>query len=93
MCRSLPSQANLEQIRKEARNFLHDLLRQDPSAIRRLYSLDALAGTFEARLADAQYVIAREYGCKSWPELKKRVNAANPNIPGHAPFALASSGD
>lgn len=93
MGRTLPSQANLEQIRKEARSFLHDLLRQDPSALRRLYSLDTLGGAFGARLADAQYVIAREYGFKSWQQLKMRVQAANANSSGHGLFIHASSGD
>ncbi len=73
MCRSLPSQRNFEDIRKEARELLHDLRRCDAGALRRHHSLDCEAGRFAARLADAQYVVAREYGYGSWQKLKQRL--------------------
>ena len=75
MPRSLPSQRTLEDIRKEARGLLHDLRRWDAAAIRRQYSLDCEAGKFPARLADAQYIVAREYGYRSWQNLKQRLQA------------------
>jgi hypothetical protein len=75
MCRSLPFQRNLEDISKEARELLHDLRRWDAAALRRHYSLDCEAGKFPARLADAQYVVAREYGYGSWQKLKQRLEA------------------
>jgi hypothetical protein len=74
MSRSLPSQRNFEDIRKEARGLLHDLRREDARALRRHYSLDC-AGKFPARLADAQYIVAREYGYSSWQKLKQRLEA------------------
>jgi len=73
MSRSLPSQRNLEDIRKEARELLHGLRRWDAAALRRHYSLDCEAGGFHARLADAQYIIAREYGYRSWQKLKQSL--------------------
>jgi hypothetical protein len=73
MSRSLPSQRNLEDIRKEARELLYDLRRWDAAALRRHYSLDREAGKFPARLADAQYIVAREYGYRSWQKLKQRL--------------------
>ncbi len=75
MSRSLPSQRNLEDIRKEARELLHDLRRRDAAALRRHYSLDCEAGKFPARLADAQYIVAREYGYRSWQKLKLRLES------------------
>jgi hypothetical protein len=79
MFRNLPSQRNLEGIKKEAKNLLFDLSRWDAAAVERLYSLDSDSGRFQARLADAQYItdaqyiIAREYGSRSWQKLKERM--------------------
>jgi hypothetical protein len=75
MSRSLTSQRNFEDIRKEARGLLHDLRREDARALRRHYSLDCEAGKFPARLADAQYIVAREYGYSSWHKLRQRLEA------------------
>lgn len=75
MSRSLPSQRNFEDIRKEARELLHGLRRWDAGALRRHHSLDGEAGESPARLADAQYVVAREYGYRSWRKLKQRLEA------------------
>ena len=75
MSRSLPSQRNFEDIRKEARELLHDLRRLDAAALRRHCSLDCEAGRFPARLADAQYIVAREYGYRSWQKLKQCLEA------------------
>jgi hypothetical protein len=81
MSRSLPSQRNFEDIRKEARELLHDLQRRDSVAIRRQSSLDCEAAKIPARLADAQYIIAREYGYKSWRKLKQRMEANLQDMP------------
>jgi hypothetical protein len=75
MSRSLSPKRNFEDIRKEARELLRDLQRWDAAAIKRHYSLDCEAGRFRARLADAQYIVAREYGYGSWQKLKLRLEA------------------
>lgn len=80
MFRSLPSQRSFEDIRKEARELLHDLRRWDAAALRRHASLDCEAGRFHARLADAQYTVAREYGYSSWQKLKQRLDTNLQNI-------------
>jgi hypothetical protein len=80
MARSLPSQGHFEDIRKEARELLHDLRRWDAAALRRHYSVDCEAGKFPARLADAQYIVAREYGYRSWQKLKQRLEANRQDI-------------
>ena len=74
MSRSLPSQRNFEDTKKEARELLHELRRWDATAPRRYASLDCEAGGFGERLADAQYIIAREYGYRSWQNLKQRLD-------------------
>jgi ankyrin repeat protein len=58
MSRSLPSRANLEHLRNEAKQRLKTMQAQDPGA----------------RLADAQLAIAREYGFPSWRRLKAAVD-------------------
>lgn len=77
MSRSLPSRRSLSQFEAEARNLLHDLKRSDATALRRYSAFDPLAGHFQPRLADAQYVVARRYGFKSWQELKQRILSAD----------------
>jgi hypothetical protein len=62
----------LDEIQKEARVFLHRLRRRDAAAVKQYFLLDPEAGTF-SRLADAQYVIARKYGYRSWPDLKEHL--------------------
>ena len=69
MYRVLPSDVNLEDIKKEAMNLLYRLRERDGTALRRYYSFDPLAGMFDPRIDDAQYVIAREYGYASWRRL------------------------
>jgi ankyrin repeat protein len=57
--RSLPDAANLEWLRKEAKRRLDELRRELP----------------DARLADAQFSLAREYGFSSWRALKSHIDA------------------
>ena len=60
MSRDLPLHANLDHLKKQAKELLHDLQQQNPGAI----------------LADAQHALACEYGFASWPKLKAHVDAA-----------------
>src|SRR5690606_3344319 len=55
----LPARPSLEQLRKRARERLAALRAADPSA----------------KLADAQYALARDYGFESWPKLVHHVEA------------------
>jgi hypothetical protein len=71
----LPERANLEQLKKKAKSLLAAARGQEPNAIQRFEAVligrslkpDAIA------LHDAQFVLAREYGFKSWTELKQEV--------------------
>lgn len=70
--RPLPSRPNLEFEHKEAKAFLRRLRAGDPDAVARARAqhpamdVSAPAGI---RLAEAQLVLAREYGFTSWPRL------------------------
>jgi uncharacterized glyoxalase superfamily protein PhnB len=58
----LPARPSLEQLRKQAKARLAALRAADPAA----------------KLADAQYALAREYGFDSWPKLVHHVSALDP---------------
>jgi hypothetical protein len=59
MSRDLPARPNLDHLRKQAKEHLPELQRQNPGS----------------KLADAQYLIAREYGFASWAALKAHVES------------------
>jgi hypothetical protein len=59
MSRNLPQFPNLDYLKKRARSLLRELQRRDPGA----------------KLTQAQYAIAREYGFSSWPKLKVHVES------------------
>jgi ankyrin repeat protein len=76
----LPERANLEQLKKQAKSLLHSARAKDPDALRRFRVLPALSRKSFAELSamslalhDAQSVISREYGFKSWKELREQV--------------------
>jgi len=76
----LPERANLEQLKKQAKSLLHAARDQDSAALQRFQAIPALSRTLSAKggahnlaLHDAQFVIAREYGFKSWNELREHV--------------------
>jgi ankyrin repeat protein len=56
---SLPETPNLEWLRKQAKRRLEELRQTDP----------------EARLADAQFELARQYGFSSWRALKWNIDS------------------
>src|SRR5690554_3187419 len=76
----LPERANLEQLKKQAKSLLQSARANDPAALRRFQILPALAGKpievlgrIGLALHDAQAVIAREHGFKSWNRLREQV--------------------
>ena len=81
--RGLPEKPHLDVPKREARELLDDWRKGEPGALERIRhrhprfaSADGSTiaeGTF--RLADAQLVIAREYGFAHWTELKQRIEA------------------
>ena len=76
----LPERPNLEQLKKQAKSLLHAARAHDRAALERFQTLPALATKSVAELAamslalhDAQSVIAREHGFKSWNEIREHV--------------------
>ena len=79
--RRLPDRPHLDVPRREARELFADWKRGDHAALERLraqhprlkhLTREEVAAA-PARLADAQWVIAREYTYATWAELKHRV--------------------
>jgi hypothetical protein len=76
--RPLPARPSLEHERKAAKALLRRLKAGDPDALARAEACEAtFAGRDprELRLADAQLVLAREYGFASWPRLVRWFEA------------------
>lgn len=71
--RPLPGAPSLEYERKEAKALVRRIRAGDPDALRRVNRAHPASlrdrQPNELRLADAQHVIAREYGFTSWPRL------------------------
>ena len=78
MPKTLPAQPDLDWLRKTAKQRLKDFRQKRP----------------DAKLYEAQLVLAREYGFPSWRALKARVDALDPgNDEYRRVFAAARAGD
>jgi len=73
--RELPQRPNLEHLKKQARLLLRGALQAEPAAIDRFREVQVPWPTAAPKLADAQHVIAREYGFDNWANLKAHVGA------------------
>src|SRR5262249_27488431 len=71
-----------EQLRKQAKDLLRAWRAGDPTAVDRVAAHKPRATP--PRLADAQLIIAREYGFESWPKLVHHVEGAG--VEGLQPF-------
>lgn len=71
--RTLPPRPNLEQQKKLAKDLIAGFRRGDTEALTRVRA--ELPDKKAIRLADVQYVLAREYGFTSWRDLTERVEA------------------
>jgi ATP-dependent Clp protease ATP-binding subunit ClpC len=79
MSRKLPLHANIEHLRKQAKERLRELQKTDP----------------QAKLTDAQHAIALEYGFASWPTLRAHVESLGAQLvtaPGVAPPPFGGGG-
>lgn len=84
--RPLPPRPSLEYARKEAKALLRRLRAGDAAALSRALArhpqIDKTDPT-RIRLTDAQLVIAREHGFKSWPRLVRYVGDVERQQHGH----------
>ena len=67
--RPLPARPDLAFERKQAKALLRRLRAGDPDALARARARHPDLDAARAKLADAQLVVAREYGFASWPRL------------------------
>lgn len=82
MIRQLPPRASLEQLRKQAKALLKAEQAADPEASNRIRQHHPrFSGTTPITsftLADAQLVLAREYGFTNWAALKSHLESRSP---------------
>jgi hypothetical protein len=72
----LPERPSLEQLRKQAKDLLRAWRDGDPPVLARIRAQKPKAT--DPMLADAQLVLAREYGFDSWPKLVHHVATLHP---------------
>jgi ankyrin repeat protein len=82
----LPSHANLEHLKKQAKALLYDFQSGDAQAIEKFSSLSLQEAPI---LADAQHILARDYGFSNWTALKKHVDSLA--VENADPFELAKN--
>src|SRR5690349_10462188 len=77
MSLSLPDRPNLDHLKKQAKALLTAWQQGDADAMARFRALASTtpAPGEEPKLADAQHVIAHEYGFETWAALKAHVEA------------------
>ena len=73
--RYLPLRPNLEQYRKQAKDLLKQWRRGDHEALGRLREHHPRPPA-QPMLADAQLVVAREYGIESWSRFVKTIEVS-----------------
>src|SRR5947209_1978497 len=68
--RQFPVRTNLDQLRHQAKDLLRAIRQEDPAALESLRKHHSKSiAPAEAKLADAQFVLARSYGLPSWARL------------------------
>lgn len=75
MSLELPAKSNVEHLKKQAKDLLRSCQQGDGAAMERFRSFVSFSAPGSLQLADAQYVIARDYGFASWPKLKEHVES------------------
>ena len=87
--RSLPDRPNLAQLRKQAKELLKRYLAGEPAAVTEVEQFERNPESADFTLVDAQRVLARAYGFRSWPSLKQHVDGLHVS----AFCAAAEAGD
>ena len=67
--RNFPVRPNLDQLKHQAKDLLHAIRSSDPEALADLREHSKLIDPASAKLADAQFILARSYGLPNWPRL------------------------
>ncbi|SPE26083.1 Ankyrin [Candidatus Sulfopaludibacter sp. SbA6] len=88
MSRELPEKPNLEHLKKQAKELLRQCQQGDAAAIERFGSVVSFSAPASLKLADAQHVIAHDYGFATWTKLKEHVESL---VRGLEPAAMLSA--
>lgn len=75
--RHFPVRPNLEQLRHQAKEFLRALRANDPRTVHEFKKHRPDTAPDRAKLADAQFALARSYGLASWPRLVTACQMTN----------------
>src|SRR5262245_48493260 len=89
--RALPQYPDLAQQKKLAKDLLHAYQAGDRDARARVQF--ELPDKAVIRLADAQYVLAREYGFTNWSELVRKIEASSQRSPSERMQSAVHKGD
>src|SRR5688572_23485037 len=88
MSADLPTRPSIEHLKNQAKALLRAYRENDPEAVARFRSLPQPRGATRGatrgvapKLADAQRLVALQYGFASWPKLKAHVSASPPPNP------------
>lgn len=87
--RSLPDRPNLAQLRKQAKELLKRYQARQPAAVTEIERFERDPESAKFALVDAQRVLARAYGFRSWTNLKQNVDGMHVS----AFCAAAEAGD
>ena len=71
--RDLPDRPSFAHYRRQAKELVR-AHREGDEAVRERAA--AVGARDRFLLADAQFVLAREHGCRSWPEFRQRIEAS-----------------
>jgi hypothetical protein len=94
--RSLPPQPSLEFERKRAKALLRQLRAGEPDALHRARARHAAfrsGAPDRVTLADAQLIIAREYGFTSWPRLGRYITTIEREAGANRSLSMGQSGN
>lgn len=70
---AVPADVTLDQLKKQARRLLRSIRDGDPDALSTLASHPRSIDVDQAKLTDAQLLVARTHGFDSWPRLRLHV--------------------
>src|SRR5512142_2715078 len=89
--RFLPAHPDLDQQKKLAKELLRAFRAAEPEAVERVRA--ELPDKARITLADAQLVLAREYGFRNWAELGRQIAAARraDDVPAATAFEHAAA--
>jgi hypothetical protein len=70
----LPARPSLEQLQKQAKELLKQHRAGERAALDRFLAVNMRSADSQPTLADAQFILAREYGFETWVRLRNQVS-------------------